>query len=82
MVKKKVFHPVSLPALTARINRKLAKEGQQLKKTRGGRAMLDLGQYHIVDLNRNFIAHSHCDPETVGRELEVLAPWEKLEDGR
>jgi hypothetical protein len=80
--------PVSERALVQRINRALAKEhGKvgsppfarvQLKKTKGARALFDLGEYYEVDVSRNFIREHHVDIEAAGRELKCLEPWEKL----
>jgi hypothetical protein len=72
--------PVSARALTQRINRKLAKEGKKLFKSRGHGAINNLGEHHIVELNRNMIDDSHVNIESLGRELKVLAEWEILQD--
>ena len=70
--------PVSTRALIQRINRKLATEQQQLKATRGERYRNDLGDYYIIDANRNFVIAQHVDVEKLGREMECLSSWEKL----
>jgi hypothetical protein len=77
---------VSERALIARINRQLKPNGQQLKQARGHRDNagrwyedMNLGRYYIIDLRRNMVMHHHVDLEAAGRELEVLAGWEKLE---
>jgi len=49
--------PVSERALIQRINRALAKEGEKLKKARGVRTILSVGDYYILDIQRNFIVH-------------------------
>lgn len=73
--------PVSVRAAIQRINRKLKPDMEQLKVTRGGEMLrLDLGDYYIINFNRNWIAHKHVDPEKLGRELGVLAPWETMVD--
>ena len=65
---------VSLPALKARIKWKLSKGWNVLKTTRGERWRNELGDYYIVDINRNFIVRKHVDPEELARELGVLTP--------
>ena len=71
--------PVTQRALIQRINRALAKEGQILKTTRGVKWRQSLGDYYVVDLNRNFIISTHNDVEELGRELKALAPYESME---
>jgi hypothetical protein len=69
--------PVSTRAVIARINRKLKPNGEMLKVMRG-RARSSVGDYCIVNFERNWIANPHVDPEAVGRELGVLEPWEEV----
>ena len=86
VVKAKV--PVSIPALLARINRKLrhnGRHGEWLYKARGYGPHKDiyphdLGGYYKVDLDSNFVVQSHIDPEEYGREIGALAKWEALDD--
>lgn len=78
----KPLFPVSLPALMARINRKLAHEDQQLRATRGLRARSDFGDYYIVDRSRNSVVDTRVKPVALARELGVMTPWEFLEGGR
>jgi len=73
--------PVSLRALIARINRKLRADDQMLKATRGERARGDLGDFYLLDFNRNIIRDQRVDPEELGRELGVLKPWETVKNG-
>jgi hypothetical protein len=78
--------PVSERALVQRINRALAQKhgkfGQsrigmvQLKKTKGGRAIQDLGEYYELDVYRNTIRSHHVDIEKLARELGALEKWE------
>ena len=76
---KKIVLNLSKPALVARINRKLAHEDQQLKATRGERARRELGDYYIVDVNRNLIVAKDCDLVKLARGLGVLKPFERLD---
>lgn len=72
--------PVTHRALIQRINRKLAKEGQQLRKTRGMRAYLDLGEYFVLDLSGNYPVKKLNEPDLVpyARKLGALRPFETL----
>jgi hypothetical protein len=77
--------PVSSRALIQRINRKLLADAdgditraRQVRTPRGGRAKQDLGDLFLLDVGRSFIVDHHLDLETLGRELKVLEPWEKL----
>jgi hypothetical protein len=70
--------PMTERALIQRINRKLRQEDQVFKTTRGARWRSNLGNYYILDVNRNFILAYHCTPERTGRELGVLAALEHV----
>ncbi|MFA5412891.1 MAG: hypothetical protein WC350_06110 [Candidatus Micrarchaeia archaeon] len=80
MERKKVL--VSERALIARINRKLQSEGERKKlhKTRDKGSSLDnLGRFHVVDEYSNYVVDHHInDLEAFGRDMQVLAEWEKL----
>lgn len=78
MVREKV--PVTLRALVARINRKLAKGGEMLHTLRGQRYEQEFGRYYIVNLDANRVDTTDVDPEALARELGVMRPWEALED--
>jgi len=73
--------PVSERAVIQRINRKFRSEdgapARELKKTRGTRAKLDLGDFYILNTKHNSIDEDHVDPEALGRELEVLSDSEE-----
>ena len=76
--------PVSERAVVQRVNRKFLNEdgppARELKKTRGGRAKVDFGDFYVLNTNRNFIDDHHVDPEALARELGVLADWEYLDE--
>jgi hypothetical protein len=76
----KVYAPVTLRALVQRINRSLAKDDELLRKSRGLRMALAVGDWYIVNIRRNWIVGKNVDPEALGRDLEVLHPWEKVID--
>lgn len=63
---------VELGVLVRRINRKLRRDDQMLKKARSERARLDLGDFYILNFNRNIVVARHVDPVGLARELGVL----------
>jgi hypothetical protein len=67
---------VTMRALTQRINRKLAQQDEQLKKSGSVNLAQDLGDYYVLDLQRNAVARLNVDPEELGRKLGVLRAWE------
>jgi len=69
--------PVTMNALIQRINRAIAPEQQSLRITRD-RWRSDLGDYYVVDFNRNWIVASHVNPEEVAREMGLLRSWESV----
>lgn len=64
-------------ALEARIRRRLKRDELILRKTRGQRARLDLGEFYIINYRNVIVAH-HCDLESLGRELGCLAEHERI----
>ena len=77
---RKTLVSVSMAALMARINRKLARDGEHLKATRSERDRPELGDYYIVDINRNTVVAKHRYPEELAREIGVLKPYEALRE--
>jgi hypothetical protein len=73
---------VSERALVQRINRKLKANGEVLKRTRGMQNYLDVGDYWVLDAYTNTIALKDVNIEALGRKLEVLHAYEKLEGGK
>ena len=78
--------PVTMRAVIQRINRRLKREhdhGERnwefLKATRGDRWRSELGDYYLVNVDRNAIVDKQVDPEEFARELGVLAPYERVE---
>lgn len=81
MPKKTDRVPVTQRALVQRINRALARVGRfgrVMKKTRGVQAHLDLGDYYVLDVERNLVVDKYVDAEALGRELGVLHDFERL----
>jgi len=68
--------PVTVRALTQRLNRLLAADGKELKKTRGAPAIDALGAYYVVG-NNSVLSH-HVDLEALGRETGALEAYERL----
>ena len=66
--------PVTMWALIARINRRLAANEIQLKTARNMRMRLDVGTYYVVNTRINGMVQPYkdCDSEQFGRELGVL----------
>lgn len=93
MSKEAITVPVTGRAVIQRINRKLAQGEQKLVKLRG-RAAEEYGTYVVIPIpsmmdvigwGRNGplsrrIEQYGVDPETLARELEVLAPHEVMLD--
>jgi hypothetical protein len=76
MTKPKV--PIAEKALYQRINRKLRADGEVLKRARGN-VETTLGEYYVVNVERNFVAQHHVDIAELGREIGVMAEWESLQ---
>ena len=71
-------YEVSESALVARINRALASEGRKLRRTRGERMRLDVGDYWIQDVARNLVVEKFCDLEQLAERYNALHPGEQL----
>ena len=69
---------ITLSALIKRINRKLVKTEEILRKWRGPGLEAQMGDYYIVDLRSNAVVRGHLDPEDFGREIGVLRPGESV----
>jgi len=71
--------PVTIRALTARLNRKLRKKDLKLVKYSPKWQSL-YGEYMTIHLGSNLIGRQHVELESLARELKCLADYEKLED--
>jgi hypothetical protein len=67
--------PVSVRALLARANYRLAAKSQQVKVARGAQ-MAELGRYYLIDKSRNAVLRDHIGVEDLAREY--LREWETL----
>jgi hypothetical protein len=63
----------TVSALERRVRRALKHQDQTLRRTRGERQEIELGDYFVIDTQRNIITLHHCNPEALGRELGVFA---------
>ncbi len=73
--------PVSERAILARINRKLAKSEQVVKKCRtDSRWYGECGNYYAIDLRTNCIQAKHIDLEDWAKELDVIEPFEEVSE--
>ena len=74
---------VTQAAVIGRVRRALRKRGEMLRRTRWGRidrcgnyiptrARLELGEFYILDAQRNCIVAQDIDLEQTARDLEVL----------
>lgn len=68
-------YPVSESALIRRINRKLAKDYQKVKKARSGQG---LGKFYVLNWYRNEILDYGVDLTRLAKELEVMGDCEQL----
>jgi hypothetical protein len=71
---------ITARAAKQRINRALKPDLQSLKKSRTQQAVLDCGQYYVIDHRKNYLAYHDVDLETFGQDLGVIAKWETVED--
>lgn len=69
--------PVSRRALVARVNRKLAIEGQVLRCSKGYSCRLELGDYFLVDLHSNLITAQHVDLVELAKDQGTLRSFEE-----
>ncbi len=70
---------ISERALFARVNRKLAKEFQSIRRCRADtRGYETLGDFFLVDFRDNAVLGHDIDLEGFARELGVMKPWEQL----
>ena len=76
--------PISMRALMQRLNRALAKQDEQLRRTAPPRGegfsqqWLDCGDYFIVNTRGNYLAQKSVNVEKLGRSLGVLREWESV----
>ena len=64
---------IAMDALIKRINVKLAQKGQQLKRPSSQSGRSNLGDYYVLNLRDNFVVARYVKPQTLGRQLGLLA---------
>jgi hypothetical protein len=69
---------LSPAAVLKRVNRRLARDLEVLRKNRGGPYMERYGDWLRIDLNHNSLIGSTDDLEAFARDLGVLQAWERL----
>ena len=65
--------------LLKRINRTLRPRGAALRRARGERARIMLGDYYLVAVDNHTILRRYLELEAFGRELGVLGADESLD---
>ena len=71
------MNQVSERAVQARVNRRLARDGERLKKWRP-RDSYKTGWYYRLDVNRNWIRDDQVGLEQFARELGLLSIGEEM----
>ncbi len=78
-MKKQKQVPVSERAISQRLNRVLREKNQEIRKTREGTiARTNLGEWYIIDTEKNVVVYTNVDMEYHARYQKVLADWEKV----
>jgi hypothetical protein len=71
--------PVSERALVARINRKLEGDSEAIRRCRrDSKGWSELGDYYLIDLEKNCLIAKDVDLQDFARKLGVLANHEAL----
>jgi hypothetical protein len=68
---------ITTRALSQRIQRELAKDGRKLKKARGAYEP-SVGTYFIVNEQDHIVSKKIEDLEQLGRDLGVIAEYERV----
>jgi hypothetical protein len=79
ITEKAVVSRITEKALVSRINRKLAHDGEYLRKNRSLRWQTDLGDWYVVN-DRNCLVAAHVDVVKLGQELGVLREFEVVSE--
>lgn len=66
--------------LVQRINQKIAKNIEGVKKSRGGESHNETDEYYTIEFDQNKITTTDVDLEKLGKELGVLKDFEELEE--
>jgi hypothetical protein len=63
---------ITTGALIARINRRLAHDGQRLRTTRGTRMIAAVGEHWVQDTRRSSVVERQVDVEELAERLGVV----------
>lgn len=74
------MHTITTPALIKRINRRLAKDSEVLRTTRGKHYNSDFESYWIQNTDTGERIAWHVDPKQLGREVGAFKPGEVVAD--
>ena len=70
--------PVTIKAITDRINRKLKHDNQKLMKI-PAKFRAGYGEYSIIDTETNTITSHNIELEALAQELGCLKPYESMD---
>ena len=69
---------LSRDAVVSRVRRALAKEGCNIKRSRSLNMQINVGEFYVYDVSRNFVVEGIDDVEAFARELGVLSDHEAM----
>jgi hypothetical protein len=70
--------PVTIRAVTQRLNRRLKSEYLVLTATRGDQQREQFGDYFLLNFRKKTVVRTHIDLELLARDWGVLQDWEKM----
>jgi hypothetical protein len=79
---------ITVCALYQRLNRRLKRDGEQLRTARGERAKEQLGRFYVVETGHHVrpenavsagLVYSDVNLEKLAVKLGVIQPWEQVE---
>ena len=79
MVKAKAMKvPVTERSVVARVNRRLASDGEQLKPARSERVRAQVGDWYVLNVKAKGVVREDVSLEVIARELGALRDWEVM----
>ena len=70
--------PVTERSVVARVNRRLASDGEQLKPARSERLRAQVGDWYVLDVKLNGISRKDVNLEAIARACGALQDWETV----
>lgn len=70
---------ITLRAVIARLNRRLAHEGSQVRTLRGTKGVADLGRFFQVDTRTGNVECPHVNPVAMARGMSLIRPRDVVE---